>query len=154
MFRPDPDGALAWIVPACVIDPWSEEIESADPTTVISGIGGGVVDLVAFNPNHRGALARRTGLASVLGAIEPQLFDPNPVPVFGDVVGWLHNHCRGLVILTRHRYEAGRILRRLAVIEPESELHAAAISQLMQLPPYPLPNRGSRRLAMGGSHER
>ena len=80
-FEPDEDGGFAlWVMPVCVVDErFEEEIEAVDPLRCVRK--GPVVDLVGFHPGCRERFALRTGNGVVLGAIEPQYLEPEPVPV-------------------------------------------------------------------------
>ena len=73
--------------------------------------------------------ALRTGLGSVLGVVRPQYCDPETVPVHRGVLGWLRARCRGIMILTSDRVEAGRILRQIARLRSgeDDEEHADEI---------------------------
>jgi hypothetical protein len=82
--------------------------------------------------------ALRTGLGSVLGVVRPQYCDPETVPVHRGVLGWLRARCRGIMILTSDRVEAGRILRQIAQLRSaeDNEEHAEEIEALLHtLPP-------------------
>jgi hypothetical protein len=135
-YEPDPDGRPAWIVPVTAVDPEVPDlIESTDPDAVISG--SNIIDIVAFSLAHN-EFALRTGLGSVLGVVEPQYCDPERVSVHRGVLGWLRANCRGIMILTSDRVEAGRILRQIARLRSaeDDEEHADEIEALLQtLPP-------------------
>jgi hypothetical protein len=138
LYRPDPNGSIAWIIPVCCIDlAWPENIETLEPLDVVSV--GQALDLVAFDPRRPRRFALRCGLGVVLGAIEPQIADPPPVRIFPDITDWLRHECYGLVILTDDRHQAGRILRCIAQIGPEDDQHAAALQRLSELPPFNTP---------------
>jgi hypothetical protein len=138
LYRPDQNGSIAWIIPVCCVDlGCPEDIEALDPIGVVSV--GQVLDLVAFDPRHPRRFALRSGSGVVLGAIAPQIADPQPVRIFPDITDWLRNECDGLVILTDDRHQAGRILRCIAKIEPEDDQHAVALRGLSKLPPFNTP---------------
>jgi hypothetical protein len=135
LFEPDEDGGAVWVIPATCVDPARpEEIEVAEPLDVVST--GACVDLLAFDPDRPRRFARRTALAPTLGCIPRQHGDPAPVPVRLDVTDWLRAECHGLVILTRDPHEIGRLLRRIAAIQPEDPAHAAALKAWLGLPSY------------------
>jgi hypothetical protein len=136
LYQPDPGGRLAWVLPVRTADSeWPGEwIETAYPEDVISQ--GPILDLIAFSPAAPGRYALRVGAAAVLGAIEPQYLAPPPVPVHRDVMTWLRNCCRGIMLLTRDPSEAGRILRHCNVVEAEDADHEAELRRLVMLPPY------------------
>jgi hypothetical protein len=134
--RPDPDGMQAWVLPVCCVDPAQpEEIEATDPLGVV--VGGHVVDLVAFDPERPRRIVRRTGLGTVLGAVEPQLLDPEPVPIWRDDSDWLRAGCNGVVLLTDDIFEKGRILRRISAVKAEDPEHAQQLKAWIELPEYP-----------------
>jgi hypothetical protein len=129
----DDAGESAWVFPVCSADPpGPEAIETSDPAWAISI--GPVIDLLAFHPGASGRWALRLGNAVVLGTIEPQYFDPEPVAVHRDITDWLRAECRGIVLLTREPIEAARILRKCMAIEAEDEAHAAALRRLLKAP--------------------
>jgi hypothetical protein len=49
----------------------------------------------------------------VLDAIPPQYLEPDPVRVHRDVAEWLRAGCSGIVLLTRDRNKAQRVLRQI-----------------------------------------
>ena len=118
-FEPHEDGGFAlWVMPVCVVDArYEEEIEAVDPLRCVRK--GPVVDLVGFHPGCRERFALRTGNGVVLGAIEPQYLEPEPVPVWDDVTDWLRAGCRGIVLLTNDRHQRVRIPRRIESIEAQ-----------------------------------
>jgi hypothetical protein len=130
LYRPDPSGQPAWVMPVCAVDPGRpEEIETADPLSIVSL--GPIVDLVAFHPAAPNRWALRLGLATVLGAIEPQCCNPDPVPVRRDITLWLRGECNGIVLLTRDAIEARRILSQIETIEAEDRQHADELAALL-----------------------
>jgi hypothetical protein len=111
-FCPNEAGDPAWCFPVRVLNPARpDEIESDDPLETVGC--GAVIDLIAFHPRRRKHWALRTGVATVLGSIEPQYIDPAPVPVHRDVVSWLEAECCGVMLLTRDQHEARRILGQI-----------------------------------------
>jgi hypothetical protein len=137
LYQPGSDGFPVWVLPVTCVDPEQpEEIEATDPLAVISC--GHVVDLLAFDPECPRRFVRRTGLAPVLGVIEPQRCDPNPVPVWRDVTDWLRAECVGIVLLTDDPFEAGRIMRRITTVQAEDARHGEELRERVNLPPYPV----------------
>jgi hypothetical protein len=135
-FQPDPMGVQAWVIPVTCVDPWRiEEIEARDPLRVVAC--GYIVDLLAFDPRCPRKFVLRTGLAPVLGVIEPQYCGPPVVRIFRDVTDWLKNQCEGLVLLTDDPFQAGRIIRRINAIAAEDAWHAEELRERLALPPYP-----------------
>jgi hypothetical protein len=133
-YEPADDGRAVWIMPACAVDPSQpEEIETVDPMDVVADLSR-VVDLVAFDPHCRERFALRTGGATVLGAVEPQLLGPDRVRVWNDIGDWLRDSCRGIVLLTNDCHQRGRILRRLSSIEAQQPTQVTA---WLGLPAYP-----------------
>jgi hypothetical protein len=132
-YQPDPSGAPAWIIPVCAVDPGRPDaIEAVDPLGIV-GLGP-VIDLVAFHPAAPNRWALRYGLATVLGAIEPQYCDSEPVPVHRDITNWLRAECKGIVLLTRDPFEGRRILHQIEPIEAEDERHADELAALLVAP--------------------
>ena len=90
LFEPDEDGRAVWLMACCAVDPRQPEaIEDGDPLGLVADLRR-VVDLLAFHPERRERFALRTGAATVLGAVVPQLLGPDRVPVWSDVGDWLH----------------------------------------------------------------
>jgi hypothetical protein len=138
LYRPDPSGQPAWIIPVSVVDPEIPElIEAVDPLGIVSL--GPIVDLIAFHPAAPNRWALRRGLAPALGVIEPQCCDPASVAVHRDVTDWLRSGCRGIILLTRDPKEAGRILRQISCIEASDWNHAKELRRLLALPVPILP---------------
>jgi hypothetical protein len=136
LYRPDPAGKQAWVLPVRTVNlayP-AEWIEVGDLEDVISC--GPMLDLIAFAPSRPGHWALRLGEAPVIGAIDPQYLDPDPVPVHRDVTDWLRAGCRGVMLLTGDPHEAGRILRHCEKVEAEDAAHKAELDRLINLPPY------------------
>jgi hypothetical protein len=136
LYQPDPSGKPAWVLPVCTTNlayP-AEWIETAYFEDIVSH--GPILDLIAFSPTKPGRWALRLGEVPVLGAIEPQYLEPDPVPVHRDVTDWLRAGCRGIMLLTRDPCEAGRILRWCRTVEAEDAAHAAELLRLINLPPY------------------
>jgi hypothetical protein len=134
LYEPAENGRAVWIMPVCAVDPSQpEEIETVDPMDVVADLSR-VVDLVAFDPHCRERFALRTGGATVLGAVEPQLLGPDRVRVWNDIGDWLRDSCRGIVLLTNDCHQRGRILRRLSSIEAQQPTQVTA---WLGLPAYP-----------------
>jgi hypothetical protein len=128
-FCPDPAGDDAWCFPVCVADlERSDEVESKDPLRTAAR--GTVIDLVAFHPCRRHRWALRAGVATVLGAIEPQCLWPEPIRVHRDIVGWLQAECDGVVILTKDPNEARRVLLQFQNIVGEDRRHTELLRQV------------------------
>jgi len=135
-FEPYEDGKRAWIIPATCVDPERpEEIKAVNPLCVVAK--GPVVDIVAFHPDSSKRFALRTGAAVVLGAVPPQLLQPDPVLVFNDVTGWLKSGCNGIVLLTRDGHQCGRILRRIESPIGAHPAHVEAVKRWLALPEWP-----------------
>jgi hypothetical protein len=133
LYRPDPLVQSAWVMPVCAVDPRrSDAIETVDPLGIVSL--GPVIDLVAFHPAAPNRWALRLGLATVLGAIEPQCCSPDPVPVRRDITAWLRGECRGIVLLTRDATEARRVLSQIETIEAEDRQHVDELAALLAAP--------------------
>ena len=136
LYWPNPAGKPAWILPVRTADlayP-AEWIEVGDPEDIISR--GPILDMIAFAPSRPRCWALRLGEAPVLGVIEPQYLRPDPVLIHRDIVTWLRAGCRGIMLLTRDPYEAGRILRQCEIVEVEDSAHKAELDRLINLPPY------------------
>jgi hypothetical protein len=112
------------------VDP--QETETGDWLNVVSDAP--IVDLLAFSPLARRRWALRRGIATVLGAIEPQYPGSEPVPMHRDVTDWLRNSCRGLVLLACDSHDAAAILRRIERLEAEDDAHADELRRLLALP--------------------
>ena len=138
LYQLDDAGRPAWIFPVCAVDPESPEaIEAPDPLHVVST--GAVVDLLAFHPDAPGRWALRLGNAAVLGAIEPQCFDPDRVAVHRDIMGWLRSGCGGIVFLTAAPHAARRILWQCRKISADNAAHEAELHRLLTMPPLGVP---------------
>jgi len=133
LYWPDELGRRGWVFPVSVVDPGAPEyVETDDPLSVVSL--GPIIDLLAFSPMAPRRWALRHGIATVLGAVEPPDFDPEPVPVRRDVTDWLRDNCRGLVLLARDPHDAASVLRGIEKIEAEDDRHAAELRRLLSLP--------------------
>jgi hypothetical protein len=116
LFEPDERGRAAWVLPLTCVNPVRpEEIEALNPLCVVRA--GPIIDLVAFHPARRNRFGLRIGNAVVLGAVEPQYFEPDRVPVWADITDWLKSGCNGIVLLTNDAHQRGRILRRCAAVQ-------------------------------------
>jgi hypothetical protein len=130
-FCADPAGDISWIFPICCSDSERPDlIEASDPLCTVAH--GKVVDLICFHVARRNRWALRTGAATVLGAIEPQhmVAPEEPVRVHRDVTGWLKDECRGIVILTKDRDDARRILQQIENFTAEDNGHRALLDTL------------------------
>jgi hypothetical protein len=144
-FEYDPEGADAFLLPVRADDPMTPE--STDPHLTVSE--GAIVDLLAFHPLHPNYWRLRRGTAEWLGAIEPQHFDPDPVPLWRSPLRWLQAGCVGLVLLGDRpsRYRHLMLLRRIVA---EDAQHGADIeSELARPSPVPqvILSQESRRAA-------
>jgi hypothetical protein len=136
LFEPCEDGKAAWVIPATCVDPaHEEEIEAVNPLHVVAK--GPVIDLVAFHPDSSNRFALRTGAAVVLGAVPPQLLQPDPVLVWNGVAGWLRSSCNGIVLLTPDGHQCGRILRRIESPIGAHPAHVKAVKRWLALPEWP-----------------
>jgi hypothetical protein len=134
-YVPDPEGGVAYLLPVRVDDAISPE--AADPAETIRS--GAIADLVAMHPRHPDRWALRVGAAEWLGAVPPQYLDAAPVPVWRSPLGWLRGGCIGLVILSRERASAYRLLADLqGDIIAEDARHVAELRAILAQP-WPLP---------------
>lgn len=134
-YQPDPGGGFAYLIAVRVDNPLTPE--AADPGETVRS--GDIVDLVAMHPAHplRWALRRHT--AEWLGAIEPQYLDPNPVPLRRSPLAWLRAGGQGLVVLSRGRADAYRIMTGCrGGILAEDAGHAAELRSILAQP-WPTP---------------
>jgi hypothetical protein len=99
---------------------------------------GPIADLVAFDLDHPMRWYQRTGAATWLGCIRPQIFDPDPVHVWRCPLNWLRNGGVGLVPLTRVDREARDILLSVGKIVAEDAYHAAQLKRIVERP-FPIP---------------
>jgi hypothetical protein len=140
-FELDAEGGAAYLVPIRVDDPISPE--TTDPAATLRS--SAIVDLVAIHPRHPDRWALRVGTAEWLGAVHPQYLDPALVPVWRSPLAWLRGGCTGLVILSRERADAYRLLADLrGGIIAEDARHAAELRTILAQP-WPLP-----RVIVGG----
>jgi hypothetical protein len=105
-YEPDTAGRWAYVTPVLAL--WPESPETPDPDVMCRF--GNIIDLLAWHPDRPNRWATRTGNGESLGAIEPQLCEPNAVPVWRSPLNWFRAGCRGLVILSRNQSSAYRIL--------------------------------------------
>lgn len=135
LYEPDSNGGEAFVSPVLVEDPFTPETVS--PETAVHF--GELVDLVAWHPRRPSSFALRTGAAEWLGAIEPQYFEPSPVPIHRSVLRWFQSGCRGLVLLTQERGARHLLLTgcRGGVVA-EDDQHAAELQAIMR-PPWRAP---------------
>jgi hypothetical protein len=146
-YHPDPDGGLAYLIPVRVDNPLTPE--AADPVHTVRS--GDIVDILSMHPAHPRRWALRRDAAEWLGAIEPQYLNPDPVCVWRSPLGWLRAGCHGLVILSRERAGAYRILAGCqgGIIAEDAE-HAAKLHGILTQP-WPAPQiivpKGARHAA-------
>jgi len=131
LYVPDPDSSPALITPVCMHYQDTPETPMPDVYPLV----GNLVDLVAWDPRVPEGWALRTGAAIWLGAISPQLCDPEPVPVWRSPLNWFRAACSGLVILSSDRAEQYRLLAgcRGGIIA-ENEAHAVKLRAILDRP--------------------
>jgi hypothetical protein len=93
LYEPDPTGVLEFITPVRVDEPMNPE--SHWPWHTVRR--GEIVDLLAWDPRQPDQWALRVGIADWLGAVEPQLCDPEPVWIWRTPLDWLRADCAGIV---------------------------------------------------------
>jgi hypothetical protein len=132
LFEFDPgDDGYAFILPVRAANPLTAP-EAPEPEKALRE--GEIIDLVAFSTSFPCRWARRTGIATSLGCIEPQYLMPDPVPVWRSPLSWLLSGCRGLVLLTRDHRERYRTLSLCDAIIAEDEEHAEQLRDLLEHP--------------------
>jgi len=130
LYRPDPDGAAAFVMPVRADDPLTPE--ALDPAEIIAE--GPIVDLLAMHPRHPNRWALRTGAATWLGAVEPQRMGPDIVHIHRTPLDWLQADCTGLVLLSPDRRDRYRLLASLTAIAAADESHAVELRDLLSRP--------------------
>jgi hypothetical protein len=112
---------------------------------------GEVVDLIAFDLVNPLRWYQRTGLATWLGCIPPQLIDPDPVPIWRHPLNWLRSGGVGLTPLTRSGRETRELLLGVGKILAEDAHHAAqlkrALERPLSIPPIFIPDSATERAA-------
>jgi hypothetical protein len=134
-FQPYDDGKPLAIVPVKV-DADQLTAEHPEPEDVLSH--GEIVDLVAFRLSDPGKWWSRTGAASWLGCIRPQLFMPDPVNVWRSPLSWLQNSSTGIVPLARDHHSRWSVLAGLGSIIAESIQHGDELRRVLERP-FPIP---------------
>jgi hypothetical protein len=132
LFDFDRLGNWQWITPVCA--QYCESPESTHPDTF--PLIGNLVDLVAWNERAPERFRLRAGAASWLGAIWPQVMDPEPVQVWRSPLSWLRGNCVGLALLTDERAEVWRLLAHTSAVVAEDLEHARRIRDILE---HPLP---------------
>ena len=99
---------------------------------------GPIADLVAFDLDHPMRWYQRTGAATWLGCIRPQVFAPDPVHVWRCPLNWLRNDSIGLVPLTENDREICGLLLGIAQLVAEDSQHAGRLKKLLERP-FPIP---------------
>lgn len=130
LYEPDPDGGPAFIVPARIECPTTPE--ALEPVDTVRH--GDLADLIAISTALPLRWARRTGVATWLGAIEPQYLAVDPTPIWRSPLHWLGNDCHGLALITRSRVERYRLLTHCDAILAEDEDHADELRDLLSRP--------------------
>jgi hypothetical protein len=128
IYEPLEIGERAFIVAVRVDHP--DTPESAEAEFVPDY--GDLVDLVAVHPSDPAEWATRRDAATWLGAIPPQLCEPEPVRIFRSPLSWLRSGRCGLCVLTRKWQEAQAVLLRCRQIEAEDREHARELCQLLE----------------------
>jgi hypothetical protein len=105
---------------------------------------GGVAPRGSPYPDHWHPLfprtwAVRTGAADVLGLVEPQYCDPEPVEIWRGPLNWFRAGCRGLVLLSREPVDVYRVLSQCGGgIVAEDKVHAKELTAALDHPwPHP-----------------
>lgn len=93
---PDSHGEQAILTPVRL--PLRPGLEALYPMSWVTG--GTLLDVAATMPDTSEHSYLRKGLGSVLGVIEPQLVNPEPVRVWRSPISWLRAGGKGIVLLT------------------------------------------------------
>lgn len=110
--------------------------ECDDPfASITSGL---LLDIVAIPLRSPNDWALRRGSVTHVGAVEPQILGPDPVPVWRSPLAWLRSGCVGVALLTDDSREQASILRDLAGIISEDAAHGREIKALLERP-FPTP---------------
>lgn len=131
LYSPVPNGSTAWII-ACRRDPDEIGFETLSPEAAT--VYGDTVDLVAVEPGRGGRIATRRGAVAVLGNVGPQIFQPEPVPVWRSPWGWLKAGGVGLVLLSTDALDRWRVLSSLGAIVAEDVAHGRELERLLKRP--------------------
>lgn len=136
LFTPLEIGDPAFVV-GCRIDERDADTPQSSRAEAIA-FAGALVDLVAFSLETQD-WALRADAAQWLGAIPPQLLDPEPVIIHRSPVGWLRSGCApGFVILTRQPREMQRLINTCDKIVAEDPEHARELRRIARTP-YAMP---------------
>lgn len=145
------DGRLAYCTPvrADPTRPLSLETPIASSALRL----GDLIDIVYWHPEAPRRWALRTGVAEVLGLIEPQYCGPEPVAIHRGVLGWFRHGCDGLVILSPDPWVVYRLLSQCTSgLLAENERHAeelrAALDHPWPRPPVYVRGREPRHAAL------
>jgi hypothetical protein len=141
-YWPDPDnGVPAIITPVRVEDPRTPESSNSSLAIRL----GHIVDLVAWRLSRPSAFALRHGSATWLGAIGPQLLDPEPVLVHRTPLNWLRSGGAGICLLTPSDIERSVILLGFRGIVAEDVEHRRELGRVLErrqnLPPIYIADR-------------
>src|SRR5262249_36760452 len=118
VYQPDEGGSWAFITP---IHADADGPEALDPEEMLQV--GDVVDLIAWRPEKPERWALRRGSVTWLGAIGPQLLDPDPVPIWRTPLAWLQAGGMGLCLLSQVLHDRQRILLGIRHILAEDVEH-------------------------------
>jgi hypothetical protein len=95
---------------------------------------GDIVDLVAWCPEKPEWWALRRGSMTWLGAIGPQLIDPDPVPIWRTPLAWLQAGGEGLCLLSQALHDRQRVLLGIRHILAEDVEHGRELRDTLLRP--------------------
>jgi hypothetical protein len=95
---------------------------------------GDIIDLIAWHPKAPERWALRTGAATAIGIVEPQLLDPAPVHVRRHPLGWFRSGGNGICLLTRDLAEQRHLLLQIHRLVAEDVAHGRAIRDVLTRP--------------------
>jgi hypothetical protein len=138
-YCPDPDGELAFITAVRRESPDSPQ--AIEPWAAVCG--GGLIDLIAWDPLQPDRWALRDGNADCLGCTEvqdyPELVEPGPTQLWRTPLDWFRGDGFGLVLLSRGRWEQYRVLSQLhGGIDTQDDAHAREVRAILKRP-WPAP---------------
>jgi hypothetical protein len=112
---------------------------------------GDIVDLVAWDPEQPDRWVLRTGAATCLGCIGPQLLDPDPVCIWRTPLRWLQSGGSGLCPLMCDLGEIQRLLLGVRHLIAEDVEHGRQLRDLLSrplwMPTISVPATDERRAA-------
>jgi hypothetical protein len=129
VYQPDQGGGWAYITP---IRAHSDGPEPIAPEEILHV--GDIVDLVAWQPSKLECWALRRGAATWLGAIGPQLLDPDPVPIWRTPLAWLQAGGEGLCLLSQVLHDRQRVLLGIRHILAEDVEHGRELRDTLLRP--------------------